>query len=403
MDLHGGSPVNGPHPDAGALFAAALAGAAPPELRAHLDACEACRRLAGLSAPLAPAPPELAPLPDLELLPTVPRELYAQKTRLDQGRGGMGRVWLARDRRLGREVVIKELDAPGVTAAARAALRARLEREARITAGLQHPGIVAIYEAGRWPDGEPFYAMPRMRGEPLDEAIATRPALAARLALLPRLLAVADALAYAHAHGVIHRDVKPANVLVGDFGETQLIDWGLAKRVRGPEDGEDEGDDEARAAAPEPAGDLTQLGAGTPAYMPPEQAAGQRPDRRVDVYALGATLYCALVGRPPFSGDNPVTVMHAQAHAPVRPPSQAAGQDIPAELEAIVLRCLAKEPAARYADAGELAAALAECARALPWQPPPAPLERPVSEEPAAAEPDDPRAAGPLTVPTRQL
>lgn len=143
-------------------------------------------------------------------------------------KGGMGRILAARDRRLGRPVAIKELL---VTSGD---LRARFEREARITAMLQHPSIVNILEAGEWPSGEPFYVMRLVTGESLDRVVGGCPTLAQRLALLPNVIAVVDALAYAHSMRVIHRDLKPANVLVGEFGETVVIDWGLAKDLTDP-------------------------------------------------------------------------------------------------------------------------------------------------------------------------
>jgi len=141
--------------------------------------------------------------------------------------GGMGRIRVARDRRLGRSVAIKEVLVPD------GELAQRFEREARITARLQHPSIVAIYEAGVWGNGAPFYAMPLVKGRSFDEVIAEKQTLAERIALLPAALAVADAIAYAHGERVIHRDLKPKNVLVGSFGETIVIDWGLAKALDG--------------------------------------------------------------------------------------------------------------------------------------------------------------------------
>src|SRR5688500_18285231 len=145
----------------------------------------------------------------------VDREQYRIEAEL--ARGGMGKILHAVDRRHGRSVAIKQLlaDTP--------ALRARFRREALITARLQHPGIVPVYEAGRWPSGEPFFAMKMVEGRSLDAVIAERPELARRMALLPNVIAVAEAIAYAHERRVIHRDLKPANVLVGAFGETVVI------------------------------------------------------------------------------------------------------------------------------------------------------------------------------------
>src|SRR4029077_4002737 len=137
-----------------------------------------------------------------------------------------------------------------------------------------------VYEIGRWPDGQPFYAMKLVAGTTLSAAIERAGALPARLALLAHVAAVAEALAYAHDAGVIHRDLKPSNVLVGSFGETVVIDWGLAKRSG----------DASLPPVPEIVAAETISGAvmGTPAYMPPEQAIGQPVDERADVYALGA-------------------------------------------------------------------------------------------------------------------
>src|SRR6185312_3491820 len=191
--------------------------------------------------------------------------------------GGMGRTSSARDRRLGRRVALKELRAD---AGDPAALAARLEQEARLTARLQHPSIVGVYEAGRWSNGEPFYAMPLVRGEPLDTALRRRRSASERLRLVSHVIAACEAIAYAHGEGVIHRDLKPANVMIGEYGETIVIDWGLAKEI---------GDRDI--AGPERRDDLTRLGVGTPQYMPHEHARGELPTPATDVYALGATLY----------------------------------------------------------------------------------------------------------------
>ena len=192
-------------------------------------------------------------------------------------RGGLGRVVRARDLRTGRVVALKHVlrQTPE--------LIARFEREAMVTANLQHPAIVPVYEVGRWSSGEPYYAMKLVRGRALDTLIAETTSLDGRLALLHDVIAVADALAYAHSEGVIHRDLKPANVLIGPYGETVVIDWGLARHVG---DDAHPGGREPSMAGPRPTmvGDVM----GTPSYMPPEQAAGQPLDARADVYAIGA-------------------------------------------------------------------------------------------------------------------
>ena len=141
----------------------------------------------------------------------------------EHGRGGLGRVSRAHDRELGRDIAIKELLSRGYIS------EVRFLREALITARLEHPGIVPVHEAGRWPDGTPFYAMKLVSGRPLRELITERTTVEERIGLLHHVIAVAGAIAYAHGRNIIHRDLKPANVIVGDFGETIVIDWGLAK------------------------------------------------------------------------------------------------------------------------------------------------------------------------------
>src|SRR5262245_14684939 len=248
----------------------------------------------------APAIGELSPLPIVSAAHYRPEREIA--------RGGMGRIVAAEDQRLGRAVALKELIDTG------AEQRGRFQREALITARLQHPGIVPVYEAGRWPSGDPFFAMKLVSGRPLDRVIADARTLEDRLALLPRIAAATDAIAYAHSQRVIHRDLKPANVLIGEFGETVVIDWGLAKSLDDV-DAPESLRPAARAVQTAPArsagatrpGDhtastLTVVGSvmGTPAYMAPEQARGEPVDQRADVFALGAMLYQLLAGVPPY-------------------------------------------------------------------------------------------------------
>jgi len=163
----------------------------------------------------------------------------------------------------------------------------RFFREALLTARLEHPGIVPVHEAGRWEDGTPFYAMKLVAGRPLSELIAEKSAAVERRALIPNLAAVSEAVAYAHDRRIVHRDLKPSNVIVGDFGETIVIDWGLAKDLDGDEDVAPGNSHYAVSNA-----GLTTTGAvlGTPAYMAPEQARGDGADARADVYAIGVML-----------------------------------------------------------------------------------------------------------------
>jgi len=246
----------------------------------------------------------------------------------EHGRGGIGRVVRATDREFGRDVALKEL-------LRRTAMsESRFLREAVITSRLEHPNIVPVHEAGRWPDGTPFYTMKLVSGEPLQVRIDAARTWADRLALLPRVVAVCDAIAYAHDRGVIHRDLKPSNIIVGAYGETIVIDWGLAKYVT---DEDSLGDDDSAAMSP----DLTAAGTvlGTPAYMAPEQAAGQRADLRSDVYALGAIVRDVIAGRK---------------HAAPPAGAAAAEVDVPRDLASIVARAMHKDADDRYPTAKEL-------------------------------------------------
>lgn len=258
--------------------------------------------------------------------------------------GGMGRILRARDRRLGRDVAIKQLIRPSTE------LAARFEREVRITAALQHPSIVTVHEAGIWHDGEPFYAMELVAGRALDAVARDAVTVAERLALVPHVIAVADALAYAHSRGVIHRDLKPSNVIVGEFGETVVIDWGVAKDLRAHA--------ESETPLPYLRGNRneTAFGAvvGTPAFMPPEQARGDQVDERADVYAIGAMLYAVLAGRPPFEGGTTDAILDRVIDE--RPPALTVLEPgAPLDLVAIVSKAMSRVPENRYADARELA------------------------------------------------
>jgi tetratricopeptide (TPR) repeat protein len=264
-------------------------------------------------------------------------------------RGGGGRVHVATDRRLGREVAVK---VPREDTGA----QARLVREARLMARLEHPSIVPVHDIGRDDDGAPYYVMRLLDGQTLRARIADRP-FDERIALLPTLIAVAEAVAYAHHHGVVHRDLKPSNVIVGEFGETFVIDWGLARAVgEAPDAG---GAGGAGGASPDEAPaapGVTATGAvvGTPAYMAPEQARGESVDRRVDVYGLGALLYHVLVGEPPYRGETAKEILARVLDGPP-PPATEREPRIPRELGAIVAKAMARDPASRYASAQELA------------------------------------------------
>jgi hypothetical protein len=270
----------------------------------------------------------------------------AERYRLgaELGRGGMGRVVEAFDLQLGRTVALKEVLPKGGPGVAR-----RFVREVQLTARLEHPSIIPLYDSGTTIDGRPFYVMRRVSGRPLDELMAKAQGLGARLTLLPAVLAAIDAIAHAHRRGVIHRDLKPANILVGELGETVVIDWGLAKVI-----GED--DDKPGTTIAQASDSLhTQLGSvfGTPGFMAPEQARGEELDPRGDVYALGATLYQLLAGAPPHSGTSATEVIAKTGSRAVTPVDVIA-PGAPPELVAIVGKALAFDQAERYADAGAL-------------------------------------------------
>jgi len=266
------------------------------------------------------------------------------------GEGGMGRVRVAWDHVLGREVALKE---PAQGAGVSPGLARRLAREAWITAQLDHPGIVAVHDAGRLPDGSPFYTMRLVRGRTLGAALAEAPDLRARLGLVRNLLAACEAVAYAHEAGIVHRDLKPANILVGRHGETQVVDWGLARVLAEPE-----GPEPGLRGGPEVA--QTQLGAvvGTPAFMSPEAARGEPADRRSDVWSLGAVLYALLTGRAPYEGPDSDAVTAAVRAGPP-PPAVLRAPGVPADLSAVAARAMAFQAEDRYPDASALAEDLA--------------------------------------------
>ncbi|OJT18860.1 protein kinase [Archangium sp. Cb G35] len=297
------------------------------------------------SAPTLPAssPARLEPS---SLMPVVDPAYYAVHGELAQG--GIGRILRARDLRLRRPVAIKQMLSPSPET------ESRFLTEALVTARLQHPAIVPVYEAGRWPDGELFYSMKLVSGCSLADVLSGRKTLQERLALLPHVLAVAEAMAYAHSERIIHRDLKPANILVGDFGETVVIDWGLAKELSRVEDTAPTQALAATHAATD--GAMTRVGTvmGTPAYMPPEQAAGRPVDERADVYALGAILYHLLAGSRPYDGTTSDQVLARVMKGPP-PPLVTLHAHIPRDLQAIVTKAMAREPAERYATAREMA------------------------------------------------
>ncbi|HEY5944870.1 MAG TPA: protein kinase, partial [Kofleriaceae bacterium] len=285
----------------------------------------------------APMPSNAPPLMPEEGRYTINHEI---------ARGGMGRVVEATDTVLGRTVALKEalsLDPDAVR---------RFQRETRITARLEHPSIVPVHDAGISISGQPYYVMRKVGGRPLEELVARAEGLNARLALVPHVVAAAQAIAHAHARGIVHRDIKPSNILVGDHGETIVIDWGLAKAM-------DEADDpQAPVQRVIDSDDSLKTRAGivfgTPGFMAPEQLRGKPVDERCDVYALGATLYHLLARRPPHHVKGADEMMKAAVAGPPTPLGEIV-DGVPPELATIVDKALAHDANRRYPDAGALA------------------------------------------------
>ncbi|MBA4068121.1 MAG: hypothetical protein C0501_31355, partial [Isosphaera sp.] len=291
-------------------------------------------------------------------------------------RGGLGEVYVATDTELNREVALKRIQD---RFADQPRSRRRFLAEAEVTARLEHPGVVPVFGLVADPAGRPCYAMRFVRGDTLLDQITAHhasadPAGKARglRQLLGRFQAVCQAVGYAHSKGIVHRDLKPANVMVGAFGETLVVDWGLAKEVGAADDpaaaadapavasgtvdgGGAETDGETGAAAD--AGTRAGAVVGTPAYMPPEQAAGRGDEvgPASDVYALGATLYHLLTGRAPVTGGTDRAEVLGRVQRGEFPRPREVKGDVPKALEAVCLKAMAARPADRYASAGALA------------------------------------------------
>jgi len=270
-------------------------------------------------------------------------------------RGGMGRILVAYDQYLKRDVAIKELHAE---VADDDSIVRRFIGEAEITAQLEHPGVVPIHRLGQGRDGLPYYTMKMIRGDTLQEAIKAyhrKPSKVELLNLVRRLISVAKTMAFAHSKGVIHRDLKPANIMLGEHSETLVMDWGLAKPVhQGIEESFVSVIHRTKQLRPE----LTMVGAivGTPAFMSPEQARAEENmvGPLSDVFSLGTILYYLLAGQTAFSGRSTQEVLNKVRAAVVIPPSQIK-PNVPHDLEMICLKAMAKLPEDRYQGATEFA------------------------------------------------
>ncbi|MEV0840129.1 Stk1 family PASTA domain-containing Ser/Thr kinase [Actinocatenispora sera] len=274
------------------------------------------------------------------------------------GYGGMAEVHKGLDQRLGRDVAIKMLR---TDLARDATFQARFRREAQNAASLNHPAIVAVYDTGeeKGADGEalPYIVMEFVSGRTLKEVLTAEGPLPPKSAL--EITAdVCSALEFSHRHGIIHRDIKPGNIMLTDAGQVKVMDFGIARAVASTTT------------------TMTQTSAviGTAQYLSPEQARGETVDARSDVYATGCVLFELLTGQPPFTGDSPVSVAYQHVREEPKPPSQR-NPDVPPDVDSVVLKALAKNPANRYQSAAEMRADMLRAANGRPvlaTPPPPA-------------------------------
>ncbi|MDR0435359.1 MAG: Stk1 family PASTA domain-containing Ser/Thr kinase [Propionibacteriaceae bacterium] len=292
----------------------------------------------------------------------------ADRYRLEDiiGRGGMAEVWRASDSRLDRQVAVKRLR-PDL--ASDPVFQARFQREAQSAAGLNHPNIVAVYDTGAEVDptngiSVPYIVMELVQGETLREMMR-RGVIISPTRSFEYVTGVLDALGFSHGRGIVHRDIKPANVMITTDGQVKVMDFGIARAVS---------DSDAT---------MTQTAAviGTAQYLSPEQARGETVDARSDIYAVGCLLYELLTGRPPFTGDSPVSVAYQHVREIAAPPSQL-NVSVTAAMDAIVMKALQKSPTERYQDAAEM---LEDITRMLSGEPVRSAVPRPAAAAAAGA------------------
>jgi tetratricopeptide (TPR) repeat protein len=304
-------------------------------------------------------PEEFATTVTLPPMPAQPRSTRYKILKL-QGRGGMGEVWLAHDEHIGRQVAFKRIRT------GKAQLHERFLAEAQVTGQLEHPGIVPVHDLGRDEDNEPYYVMRLIQGRTLKEVIADLHAANKRsepdedlrwLRVLEVFVALCRTISFAHSRGVIHRDVKPDNVMVGPYGETMVLDWGLCKLPAHPEEMVTGSNLPVKRSSGGYGSSVTQDGEiiGSPLYMSPEMADGRIADEddRTDVYLLGATLYEVLTNRPPRAGSSQQEIVELARTSPPVAPRKIAPR-VPRALEAICLKAMAYRKDERYESAQQV-------------------------------------------------
>ena len=319
-------------PIAKTVLDAALAGRrADGHGRARTDDPDLLGNLVGRCAPPAGGTAHREQATGSSDAPTTDQRSSTTATSLSKriGRGGMADVFLGRDRLLDRQVAIKVLFPEF---AVDPNFVERFRREAQAAANLSHPNIVSVYDWGKH-SGTYFIAMEYVEGRTLADILRSNGHVTAKQAA-EIASEVAAALGFAHEAGLVHRDIKPANILIGSNGQVKVADFGIARAMNAPTES-----------------NLTQAGAvmGTATYFSPEQAQGAQPDPRSDLYSLGIVMYEMVAGRPPFTGENPVSIAYKQVHDHPQPLNQLVA-DVPRPYEAIVAKLLAKDPKVRYAD-----------------------------------------------------